>query len=99
MKRRLRIGNPGEEKCWGKRATYVCLGVVAVAVVAGVAVAVTLAATRSSARRENLIAYLNGQADGSNAGGWLDGWTAAEAHYAEHGIAELIEELARESMV
>lgn len=55
----------------------------------GVSVAATLAATRSSAQRENFIAYLRGQVDGLRQGGFLDGWTAAEEWYAVNGFEHL----------
>lgn len=77
---------------WKTRAKYVGGGTV----IAGAAVAVTLVATHSEAQRENLIAYLRGQVEGLKQGGWLDGWTAAEEWYAEHGVQELVEALAQE---
>jgi len=63
---------PAQEKRWKKSAKYVC-GVLVGVVVVGAAVAVTLAATRSEAQRENLIAYLRGQADGLKQGGGSTG--------------------------
>lgn len=84
-------------KRWRKTATYVGSVVVGVVVVAGAAVAVTLAVTKREAQRENLIAFLRGQADGLRQGGWLDGWLAAEEWYAEHGVEELVEALALEA--
>lgn len=73
---------PAQEKRWKKRAKYVCGGVAGVTLVVGVTVVVTLAATHGQARRENLIAYMRGLNEGWEAGGWIDGWTAAEEWYA-----------------
>jgi hypothetical protein len=85
-----------QQNRWKKWAKYVGGVVVGVIVIAGT-VAVTLVLTRKSAQRENLIAFLRGQGDGLKQGGWLDGWTAAEEWYAEHGVEELLEALAEES--
>ncbi len=84
---------PAKPKRWKRTAKQVAGG----AAIAGAAVAVTLAATRSEAQRQNLIAYLRGQVDGLKQGGWLDGWIAAEEWYAELGLGDLVEALAQEA--
>ena len=85
-----------QQKRWKKNARHVGGVIVGGVVIAVTAVTVTLAATRSEAQRESLIAYLRGQVDGLKQGGWLDGWTAAEQWYAERSIEELAEALAQE---
>ena len=78
------------DKRWKRRVKYVGGGTL----IAGLAVGLTLAATHRQAQQQNLIAYLRGHVDGLKHGGWLEGWRAAEAWYAENGIEELVGALA-----